>query len=111
MFERPYWWDDGAAPQPAEQGKLPTSVDNIVIGAELTGLSAGHVLASNGRSVLVLDAADPGSGASSRNGGMIGGGCRIPTRTLVQRYGSDVAADLLRELHVDAVKYCLSLMK
>ena len=111
MFEHPYWWDDGAAPQPAEHGKLPTSVDNIVIGAGLTGLSAGHVLASEGRSVLVLDAADPGSGASSRNGGMIGGGCRIPTRTLVQRYGSDLVADLLRELHVDAVKYCLSLME
>lgn len=47
------------------------SCDVAVIGAGYTGLTAALVLAEAGRSVMVLDAYDPGFAASGRNAGQI----------------------------------------
>jgi glycine/D-amino acid oxidase-like deaminating enzyme len=85
-------------------------VDVVVIGAGLTGLSAALTLARRGRSVLVLDARAPGQGASSRNGGMIGGGHRLSIDAMTAQFGADTALALLREAHVDSRRYALDLM-
>ena len=45
--------------------------DVAIIGAGFTGLRAAHKLAAAGTSVVVLDAADVGFGASGRNGGQV----------------------------------------
>ncbi|MDA5194131.1 NAD(P)/FAD-dependent oxidoreductase [Govanella unica] len=45
------------------------SVDCVIIGAGFTGLSAALHLAEGGRSVAVLEAREPGFGASGRNAG------------------------------------------
>lgn len=50
--------------------------DAVVIGAGFTGLSTALSLARNGLSVVVLEAAQPGWGASGRNNGQV-----IPTLT------------------------------
>jgi len=47
------------------------SCDVTVIGAGFTGLRAAHKLTGAGKSVVVLDAADVGFGASGRNGGQV----------------------------------------
>lgn len=93
----PWWWE--AAPRAAagEPPPLPAAVDVTVIGAGFTGLSAALELARAGRSVLVLDAWPPGFGASSRNGGMVGHGHRVPYDELVRRYGEAAAEALIRE--------------
>ena len=39
---------------------------------------AARTLAANGASVVVLEAKNPGFGASSRNHGMLSGGLKIP---------------------------------
>jgi len=106
----PYWWEDAGAPAAPPEAPLPKRVDVLVIGAGLTGLSAARTLAKGGRSVLVLDALAPGMGASSRNGGMIGGGHRLSIDELTARFGAGTAVDLLREAHLESAAFCKSLM-
>ena len=106
----PFWWEDGWTPKSPVGAALPASVDIVVIGAGLTGLSAARTLARRGQSVLVLDAEAPGSGASSRNGGMVGGGHRLSINDLESRFGADTAVALLREAHVDSLEFARSVI-
>jgi glycine/D-amino acid oxidase-like deaminating enzyme len=92
----PYWWD--AAPREAPlEAALPPRCDVAIVGAGYTGLSAALTLARAGRSVVVVDAAAPGAGASSRSGGMIGHGHRLSYTKLIERFGAEKAKDLVRE--------------
>lgn len=97
---RPYWWDDApaiaAAPAPAMP--LPASVDVVVIGAGLTGTAAAHELACAGRSVLVCDAATAGSGASSRNAGMVGRYLKFSFGDIMANRGLDTAKAIFGEM-------------
>jgi len=86
-------------------------VDVVIVGAGLTGLSAALTLSARGKSVLVLDALAPGEGASSRNGGMIGGGHRLSIDQMTQAFGRETALSLLREAHVDSRHYALKIMQ
>ena len=76
---RPYWWE-AASPRPADE-PLPNQADVVVVGAGYCGLSAARTLAAAGRTVAVLDAGDPGSGASTRNHGMLSGGLKLSPKT------------------------------
>jgi glycine/D-amino acid oxidase-like deaminating enzyme len=62
-----------SAPPPPEAPPLAGSrrADVVVVGAGYTGLSAALHLAERGADVVVLDAAEPGWGASGRNGGQV----------------------------------------
>lgn len=55
----------------AERGALPARVDTVVVGSGYAGVVAAHELARRGRSVLVCEAERIGSGASTRNAGMV----------------------------------------
>ena len=92
----PYWWE--AAPLESRTDlALPKRCDVAIIGAGYAGLSAALTLARAGRSVVVLDALAPGEGASSRSGGMIGHGHRVPYAKLIERFGPQKARELTRE--------------
>jgi glycine/D-amino acid oxidase-like deaminating enzyme len=92
----PYWWDD--VPLAATPiGELPSRADVVIVGAGYTGLSAGLTLASEGRSVVVLEAGLTGEGASSRNGGMCGDLLKLSFARLSQRYGRRPATALYSE--------------
>ncbi|HEX8925306.1 MAG TPA: FAD-dependent oxidoreductase, partial [Terriglobales bacterium] len=88
--ERNYWLDTVTMPSGAD-GPLPESVDVAVIGAGFTGLSAARTFAKRGARVAVLEAETIGWGASSRNGGMVLTGLKVPVQDLVQRYGMEAA--------------------
>ncbi|MBR0854459.1 NAD(P)/FAD-dependent oxidoreductase [Bradyrhizobium liaoningense] len=86
----PYWWE--AAPlKPLPQLPLSKRLDVLIVGAGYAGLSAGLVLAREGRSVAAFDAMDPGEGASTRNGGITSGSIRPDFATLTRRFGEERA--------------------
>ena len=68
----PYWWD--AAPPETSRVALPSSVDLVIVGSGYCGLSAAAEAARQGQSVAVMDAAEIGSGGSTRSGGMVSSG-------------------------------------
>lgn len=91
----PYWWEgiDLAAPD----DPLPARTDLLVIGAGYTGLSAAIAAAGCGASVTVVDAGDPGKGASTRNGGMFGAHPRLSWDALATRFGAETTNALFAE--------------
>lgn len=68
--------------------------DVCVVGAGYTGLSAALELAERGYRVVVLEAYRVGSGASGRNGGVLGMGQRKDQDELERWLGEDTAAAL-----------------
>lgn len=80
-------WIEQADPPVLEPRPLPASADAVVIGGGLAGLLAGRELARRGRHVVVLEADELGTGASSRNGGMVIPELKAGPRALERRYG------------------------
>src|SRR5258708_29592264 len=91
MQQKTFWLDTVEMPVPAPQ-PFPESVDVAVIGSGFTGLSAARTLAKSGARVAVFDAETVGWGASSRNGGMVLTGLKLPATTLIARYGKEATA-------------------
>nr|WP_238136777.1 FAD-binding oxidoreductase [Variovorax sp. JS1663] len=69
--------------------------DVLVIGAGYTGLSTALHLAQRGASVCVLDARQPGWGASGRNGGQVNPTLKHDPDELVRLYGAARAEPLI----------------
>jgi len=91
MQEKTFWLDtiNISAATPRD---FPQRVDIAIIGAGFTGLTAARSLARGGASVAVFDSHTIGWGASSRNGGMVLTGLKLPTATLIARYGKEATA-------------------
>jgi len=87
--EKNYWLETVSIPTGDSAKPLPESIDVVVIGSGVTGLSAARVLAKRNLSVAVLEAETLGWGASSRNGGMVLTGMKLPVPTLISRYGRE----------------------
>jgi glycine/D-amino acid oxidase-like deaminating enzyme len=87
--EKNFWATTVDSPAVAESCELPETVDVAVIGAGYCGLSAARTLAKRGVSTAVLEAETLGWGASSRNGGMVLTGMKLPAPTLIKRYGME----------------------
>jgi glycine/D-amino acid oxidase-like deaminating enzyme len=85
--EKNYWLETVTAPPAQSAHDLPESVDVAVVGAGFCGLSAARTLAKRGVKVAVLEAETFGWGASSRNGGMVLTGMKLPVPALIKRYG------------------------
>src|SRR6266567_2791301 len=89
--EHNFWATTVDSPAVAVSPELPDSVDVAVVGAGFCGLSAARTLAKRGAKVAVLEAETFGWGASSRNGGMVLTGMKLPVPTLIKRYGRETA--------------------
>lgn len=70
--------------------------DVCVIGGGFTGLSAALHLAEAGAAVVLLDAAEPGFGASGRNGGHFIPGWKLEPDEIVALYGPERGPRLAR---------------
>jgi glycine/D-amino acid oxidase-like deaminating enzyme len=90
----PFWWQD-APPELADDQPLPERVEVAIIGGGYCGMSAALELARAGVGVAVLDAGPLGGGASSRNGGMVGGAVRLDWHDLARRVGARRAEALV----------------
>ncbi|MDE2383249.1 MAG: FAD-binding oxidoreductase [Alphaproteobacteria bacterium] len=93
---KPFWWED-YTPQPMPELALPRDVPVAVVGAGYAGLSAALELARAGTEVLVLDAAEPGFGASTRSGGMVSGGVNVGKRYFTRAMSDAEAAPFLND--------------
>lgn len=91
----PSLWAATALPGPALDrlaGRKAAEV--VIVGAGYTGLSTALHLAEAGREAAVIDAHEPGWGASGRNGGQVLPGLR-PLRADVQRiFGAEAGGRL-----------------
>jgi glycine/D-amino acid oxidase-like deaminating enzyme len=76
-----------APPCPPLSGKVEADV--TIIGAGYTGVSAALSLAEAGKSVVVLDAHQPGWGCSGRNGGQVNPGLKLDIDEIGHHYGPD----------------------
>ena len=65
-----------------------------IVGGGFTGLSAALHLAEKGVAVTLLEAAEPGFGASGRNGGQLGSGQRMDQHFVEKQVGRDDATKL-----------------
>ena len=91
MQEKTFWLDTVEIPAPAPR-EFPQRVEVAIIGAGFTVLSAARSLARGGASVAVFESQTIGWGASSRNGGMVLTGLKLPAATLLSRYGKEATA-------------------
>ena len=73
---RPYWWRF-FAPRPDLTHDLPAKTSVAIVGGGYTGLSAALALARHGIEATVIEAEDFGYGASTRNGGGVGGAVNV----------------------------------
>jgi glycine/D-amino acid oxidase-like deaminating enzyme len=64
--------------------------DVAVIGGGITGLSAALHLAEQGAKVVVLEAEQPGWGASGRNGGQVNPGLKLDPDTVERDFGANL---------------------
>src|SRR6266436_4519016 len=87
--ENNFWATTVDSPAVAASPELPDSIDVAVVGGGYCGLSAARTLAKRGVKVAVLEAETFGWGASSRNGGMVLTGMKLPVPTLIKRYGRE----------------------
>lgn len=94
------YWEDSAPPLAVDTPPLAgeETCEVAVIGGGYTGLSAAlHLARDHGIDVRVLEAAQPGWGASGRNGGFCClGGTKVPFSTLVRRHGDQEARRFAR---------------
>jgi glycine/D-amino acid oxidase-like deaminating enzyme len=93
--EKIYWLESSTAPSLDEEPPGRTEV--LVVGGGYTGLTAALRLGQAGREVTVLDERPMGTGASSRNGGMVLPGLSQDLFKVVGRHGDSAAGRLLQE--------------
>lgn len=85
----PSLWAFSAQPAPDYLSLTDNiDVDVAVVGGGFTGLSTAIHLAKAGCSVAVLEAEEPGFGASGRNGGQVNPGWYINPEEILQAYGA-----------------------
>ena len=77
-----------AAPTPPLEGDARADV--VVVGGGFTGLSTALHLAQQGAKVLVLEAEEPGWGASGRNGGQVNPGLKHDPDQVERDFGQDL---------------------
>ena len=88
-----FWASTVSAPDvlPVLEGDV--HAEFAVVGGGFAGVAAALRLAEAGADVVLLDARDPGWGASGRNGGLVSiGSAKVDDLTIEKRHGHDDAA-------------------
>ncbi|MFA8385030.1 MAG: NAD(P)/FAD-dependent oxidoreductase [Pelagibaca sp.] len=88
------WWRDTAPPDDQLQLEGDHRTEIAIIGGGFTGLNAALALAKAGAETTVIDAEQPGWGASGRNGGFCClGGSKLGSGLIARRFGQDQRAE------------------
>ncbi|MFN0114933.1 MAG: NAD(P)/FAD-dependent oxidoreductase [Paracoccaceae bacterium] len=100
-----YWRATAPPPPPSPPLEGAAKADAAIVGAGFAGLSAARELAAAGMDVVVLDAVQPGWGASGRNGGFCClGGSKLSDAAIVAKVGED-GARAYRRFQIEAIDH------
>ena len=99
-----YSWYEATVPDRPEYPAMPGSrkADVAIIGGGYTGLSTALHLARAGCSVIVVEAVEPGWGASGRNGGQIIAGLKANPQDLIATFGPDLGLRIAKRMGASA---------
>lgn len=92
---RSVWDETAAAAPPAPPLTANADCDALIVGAGITGLSTALHLVEAGLRVRVLEAREPGWGASGRNGGQVIPGIKYDPIDILARHGRVLGEPLL----------------
>jgi glycine/D-amino acid oxidase-like deaminating enzyme len=73
----PYWWEAWRPTVAGAEGPVPSRTGVAIVGAGYAGLSTAIELADSGVAATVIEANEPGFGASTRSGGAVSGGVNV----------------------------------
>jgi glycine/D-amino acid oxidase-like deaminating enzyme len=105
---KPYWWD-AYQPVALPEQPLPKDVPVAIVGAGYAGMNAALELSRHGIESLVLDAAEPGFGGSTRNGGLVSGGVNVGKRIINKALTPEEAKPFMNDA-VDAFSHVENLI-
>ncbi len=88
-IDQSLWGKTAPELPPLETLRENVKADVAIVGAGFCGLSTALHLTEEGLSVVVVDAHEPGWGASGRNGGQVIPGLKIQPDEIEARYGKD----------------------
>lgn len=92
-------WAATATPAPRySQAKGDIVADVAIVGAGYTGVSAALHLSQAGQKVVVVEASEPGWGASGRNGGQIIAGLKHDPDKLEAKFGQALGTAITRTI-------------
>lgn len=92
---RSLYADTARAPVDAPALDADATTQVVVIGAGFTGLSAALHLAEQGIAAIVVDANEPGWGASGRNGGQVNPGLKFEPAQIERDFGAALGARMV----------------
>ena len=92
----PLYAQTAGAPVAAPELTGDVHVETVIVGAGFTGLSAALHMAEAGHAVAVLDAHEPGWGASGRNGGQVNCGLKPDPDAIAQQVGGEAGERLVQ---------------
>ncbi len=95
-------WVATANPLPLDPLVDNTTTDALVVGGGFTGLSAALHLSEVGCDVVLVDAVEPGYGASGRNGGQVIPGLKAYPDDVMARFGNELGLSIVRTTNKSA---------
>jgi len=93
---KPYWWE-AYEPKPLPEVALPKETAVAIVGGGYAGMSAALELSRNGIDSIVLDAAEPGFGGSTRSGGLVSAGVNVGKRMINRALTPEEAKPFLND--------------
>ncbi len=104
------WAETAIAAPPAPPLRGAVRADVAIVGGGYTGLSAALHAAERGAKAVVLEAKEPGWGASGRNGGQVIAGLKLDPDSMDAQFGTERGA-IVRRLSGGAPDYLFGLIK
>ena len=95
-------WRATASPLDLDRAESDLTCNIVVVGAGYTGLSAALHLCELGTDVIVVDAVEPGYGASGRNGGQVIPGLKLYPDEVRSRLGESLGDTVVQETNRSA---------
>ncbi len=91
-------WQSERRGQRLEKSQEELSVDVVIVGAGITGLTAAKYLAAAGKSIVILDAGPIGSGTTGLSSAHLSTLCDYSYSDTIERYGLETAKTLARSM-------------